>query len=65
MARGGFSALPHQEAGLEPQDTWRYWSIVGRCSWCVGHVATSEPSYAGDGLGAARHVVTLEPSPAG
>jgi hypothetical protein len=61
-ARGGSEALPHQEAGLEPQDTWRYRSPTGRWSWCLGHVATPEPSYAGGGPGATRHVVTLEPS---
>jgi hypothetical protein len=64
-ARGGSRVLLHQEAGLEPQDTWRYQSPIGRWSWCLGHVATPEPSCAGDEPGAMRHVATPEPSPAG
>jgi hypothetical protein len=63
--RGTFKALPYREVGLEPQDTWQYRSPAGRWSWCLGHVVTSEPSRAGDGSGAARHVMTLKPSPTG
>jgi hypothetical protein len=36
--------------GLEPQHTWWYRSPAERWSWCLGHVATPEPSYAGAGL---------------
>jgi hypothetical protein len=64
-ARGSSRALPHQETGIEPHDTWRYRSPVGRWSWCLSHVATAEPSCAGGGPGATRHVVTPGPSPAG
>jgi hypothetical protein len=46
-ARGGSGALLHQEAGLEPHDTWRYQSPARRWSWCLGHVVTPEPSCAG------------------
>jgi hypothetical protein len=49
-ARGGSGALPHQEVGLEPQDTWQYRSPVGRWSWCLSHMVTPEPSCAGAGL---------------
>jgi hypothetical protein len=64
-ARGGCRALPQQEAGLEPQDTWRYRSPAGRWSLCLGHVATPEPSCAGGGLRDTMHVATSEPSPVG
>jgi hypothetical protein len=64
-AHGGSKALPHREAGLEPQNTWRYRSPARRWSWCLGHVATSKPSCAGDGSRAVRYVATPEPSPAG
>jgi hypothetical protein len=64
-ARGGSGARPHQEAGLEPHDTWWYRSPVGQWSWCLGHVAKPEPSCVGGGPGALRHVVTPEPSPTG
>jgi hypothetical protein len=64
-ARGGSGALPHQEAGLEPLDTWRYQSPVGRWSWCLDHVATPEPSCAGGGPGATMYVANPEPSPPG
>jgi hypothetical protein len=62
-ARGGSGALPHHEAGLEPQDTCRYLSPAGRWSWCLGHTVTPEPPCAGGGPRATRHVTTLEPSP--
>jgi hypothetical protein len=64
-ARGGSGALPHQEVGLEPHDMWRYRSPARRWSWCLGHVATLEPSCTGGGPGATRHVATPEPSPSG
>jgi hypothetical protein len=64
-ARGGSGALLHQEAGLEPLDTWRHRSLAERWSWCLGHVAAPEPSYVGGGPGAARHMATPEPSPVG
>jgi hypothetical protein len=64
-ARGGSRALPHQEAGLEPYDTWRNRSPTERWSWCLGHVVMSEPSCTGGGPGATRHVVTPEASPTG
>jgi hypothetical protein len=64
-ASGGSGALPHQEAGLEPQDTCRYRSPAERWSWCLGHVATPEPSCAGGGPEATRRMATPEPSPAG
>jgi hypothetical protein len=64
-ARGGSRALPHQEAGLEPYDTWRNRSPTERWSWCLGHVVMSEPSCTGGGPGAMRHVVTPEASPTG
>jgi hypothetical protein len=49
-ARGNSGTLLHQKVGLEPQDMCRYQSPAGRWSWCLGHVATPEPSYAGAGL---------------
>jgi hypothetical protein len=64
-AHGGSGALLHQEVGLEPHDTWRYRSPTGRWSWCLSHMVTPEPSHAGGGPRAARHVATSEPFPAG
>jgi hypothetical protein len=43
---GDARALPHREAGVEPQDTWRHQS----------------PSLSGGGPGGKGHVATLEPS---
>jgi hypothetical protein len=48
-ARGDARALPHQEAGLEPQDTWRHRSpsLLGDEPSAMGNVVTLESSCTG------------------